>query len=106
MLLFANGYSKTARIPPDAPDKNKPVQNWSNPPEIRQKLRTRQKYFLPVRRLSNPPEFSNSGGDKSAIWQRWRADEDVSTFTVAAAGILQTWLHIYFHSSTGSFHQY
>jgi hypothetical protein len=33
-LLFANGDYKTARIPPDPPDKKEPVQNWSNPPEI------------------------------------------------------------------------
>jgi hypothetical protein len=48
---------------PHTPDKNKPVQNWSNPPEIRQKLGTRQKYFLPARQLSNPPELSKSGGE-------------------------------------------
>jgi hypothetical protein len=39
------------------------MQNWSNPPEIRQKLGVRQKYFLPARRLSNPPEFCKSGGE-------------------------------------------
>jgi hypothetical protein len=45
------------------PDKNTTIQNWSNPPEIRQKLRVRQKYFLPARQLSNPPELSKSGGE-------------------------------------------
>jgi hypothetical protein len=54
-LLFANGYYKTARILPDPPDKKEPVQNWSNPPEIR------QKYLLPARRFSNPPDFLKSG---------------------------------------------
>jgi hypothetical protein len=54
---------KDTKIPPDLPDKSKPVQNWSNPPEIRQKLGTCQKYFLPARQLSNPPELSKSGGE-------------------------------------------
>jgi hypothetical protein len=35
MLTVANGDSKTARITPDPLDKNMPVQNWSNPPEIK-----------------------------------------------------------------------
>jgi hypothetical protein len=39
------------------------MQNWSNPPEIRQKLGVRQKYFLTARRLSNPPAFGKSGGE-------------------------------------------
>jgi hypothetical protein len=39
------------------------VQIWSNPSEIRQKLEARQKYFLPARQLSNPPEFLKSGGE-------------------------------------------
>jgi hypothetical protein len=34
------------------------MQNWANPPEIRQELGARKKYFLPARQLSNPPEFS------------------------------------------------
>jgi hypothetical protein len=46
-LFFANLLNR--QNPPDPPDKNKPIQNWSNPPEIRQKLGVRQKYFLPVR---------------------------------------------------------
>jgi hypothetical protein len=33
--------------------------------QIRQKMGVCQKYFLPARRLSNPPELS-----KTAIWQR------------------------------------
>jgi hypothetical protein len=56
-------YKKTARILPDLPDKNKPVQNWSNPPEIRQKLGTRKNFFLPARQLSNPSELTKSGGE-------------------------------------------
>jgi hypothetical protein len=43
--------------------KKKPVKIWSNPPEIHQKLRARQKYFLPARQLSNLPEFPKSGGE-------------------------------------------
>jgi hypothetical protein len=43
------------------------VQSWSNPPEIRQKLGTRQKYFLPARQLSNPPELSKSGGENRQL---------------------------------------
>jgi hypothetical protein len=39
------------------------VQKLSNPPEICQKLGTRQKYFLPARQLSNPPELLKSGGE-------------------------------------------
>jgi hypothetical protein len=39
------------------------MQNWSNPPEIRQKLGVNQKYFLPARQLSNRPEFCKSGGE-------------------------------------------
>jgi hypothetical protein len=38
------------------------MQNWSNPLEIHRKLGARQKYFLPARQLSNPPELSKSGG--------------------------------------------
>jgi hypothetical protein len=58
-LIFANKTPK----PPDPPDRDKPMQNWSNPPEIRQKLGARQKSFLPARRLSIPPELSKSGGE-------------------------------------------
>jgi hypothetical protein len=58
-IFFAYRDSKTARI-------RSQIQNninWSNPPEIRQKLGVRQKYFLPARQLSNPPELSKSVGE-------------------------------------------
>jgi hypothetical protein len=49
------------RNPPDLPDKKTPfaelVKSATNPPE----LKTHQKYFLPARQLSNPPELSKSG---------------------------------------------
>jgi hypothetical protein len=48
------------------------MQNWSNPPEIRQKLGVRQKYFLPVRQLSNPPELSKSGGENRYLATLYR----------------------------------
>jgi hypothetical protein len=35
--------------------------------QIRQKLGDRQKYFLPARRISNPPECSKSGGQISHL---------------------------------------
>jgi hypothetical protein len=47
------------------------MQNWSNPPEIRQKLAVRQKYFLPARRLSNPPEFCKSGRENRHLATLW-----------------------------------
>jgi hypothetical protein len=55
-LFFANIDSKTARIRQTKP---KPCKIG----QIRQKLAVRQKYFLPARRLSNPPEFCKSGGE-------------------------------------------
>jgi hypothetical protein len=54
-FLFVNGDSKTARIPPDLLDKNKP----SNPPEIG----SPPEIFCDARQLLNPPELSKSGGE-------------------------------------------
>jgi hypothetical protein len=62
-FLFANRDSKIARIRQIRQTKTNPMLNWSNPPEIRQKLGVRQKYFLPAGRLSDTPEFSKYGGE-------------------------------------------
>jgi hypothetical protein len=71
-LLFFYGKKKfnffcfsliETQNPPDLQDKKTPLQNWSIPPQIRQKLKTHQKYFLPARQLSNLPELSKSGGE-------------------------------------------
>jgi hypothetical protein len=48
-LIFANTDSKTARIRQIRQTKTNPCKIGQNPPEIRQKLGARQKYFLPAR---------------------------------------------------------
>jgi hypothetical protein len=48
-LIFANTDSKTARIRQIRQTKTNPCKIGQDPPEIRQKLGARQKYFLPAR---------------------------------------------------------
>jgi hypothetical protein len=48
-LIFANTDSKTDRIRQIRQTKTNLCKIGQNPPEIRQKLEARQKYFLPAR---------------------------------------------------------
>jgi hypothetical protein len=62
------------------------MQNWSNPPEIRQKLAARQKYFLPASQLSNLPELCKSGGENRHLATLYQTEADYISYHAANFG--------------------